>query len=447
MSNYKFETLQLHAGQSVDPVTKSRAVPIYQTSSYVFDNTAHAANLFGLKEFGNIYTRIGNPTTDVFEKRVAALEGGVAALAVSSGQSAQFIALNNILQTGENFVTTSYLYGGTYNQFKVAFKRLGIEARFADGDKPESFEKLIDSNTKAIYLETIGNPQLNIPDFEAIAAVAKKHDLPLVVDNTFGAAGYLFRPLEWGANVVVESATKWIGGHGTSIGGVIVDGGNYNWGNGKYPQFTEPSEGYHGLKFWDVFGSGGPFGNIAFIIRARVEGLRDFGTALSPFNSFLLLQGLETLSLRVERTVSNALKLAQWLEKNEFVEKVNYSGLESNAYHTLAKKYLKNGFGGVLNFEIKGGREAAKAFIDNLKLVSLLANVGDAKTLVIHPASTTHEQLSDAEQLSAGVTPGGIRVSVGIEHIDDIQADFEQAFDAVKAATGSITNASVPSAR
>ncbi len=447
MSNYKFETLQLHAGQSVDPVTKSRAVPIYQTSSYVFDNTAHAANLFGLKEFGNIYTRIGNPTTDVFEKRVAALEGGVAALAVSSGQSAQFIALNNILQAGENFVTTSYLYGGTYNQFKVAFKRLGIEARFADGDKPESFEKLIDNNTKAIYLETIGNPQLNIPDFEAIAAVAKKHDLPLVVDNTFGAAGYLFRPLEWGANVVVESATKWIGGHGTSIGGVIVDGGNYNWGNGKYPQFTEPSEGYHGLKFWDVFGSGGPFGNIAFIIRARVEGLRDFGTALSPFNSFLLLQGLETLSLRVERTVSNALKLAQWLEKNEFVEKVNYSGLESNAYNTLAKKYLKNGFGGVLNFEIKGGREAAKAFIDNLKLVSLLANVGDAKTLVIHPASTTHEQLSDAEQLSAGVTPGGIRVSVGIEHIDDIQADFEQAFAAVKAATGSINSATAPSAR
>jgi O-acetylhomoserine (thiol)-lyase len=447
MSNYKFETLQLHAGQTVDPVTKSRAVPIYQTSSYVFDNTAHAANLFGLKEFGNIYTRIGNPTTDVFEKRVAALEGGVAALAVSSGQSAQFIALNNILQAGENFVSTSYLYGGTYNQFKVAFKRLGIEARFADGDRPESFEKLIDNKTKAIYLETIGNPQLNIPDFEAIAAVAKKHDLPLVVDNTFGAAGYLFRPLEWGASIVVESATKWIGGHGTSIGGVIVDGGNYNWGNGKYPQFTEPSEGYHGLKFWDVFGSGGPFGNIAFIIRARVEGLRDFGTAISPFNSFLLLQGLETLSLRVERTVSNALKLAQWLEKNEFVEKVNYSGLESSAYHTLAKKYLKNGFGGVLNFEIKGGREAAKAFIDNLKLVSLLANVGDAKTLVIHPASTTHEQLSDAEQLSAGVTPGGIRVSVGIEHIDDILADFEQAFAAVKAATGSISNGGVPTAR
>ncbi len=450
MSNYKFETLQLHAGQSADPTTKSRAVPIYQTSSYVFDNTEHAASLFGLKEFGNIYTRIGNPTTDVFEKRVAALEGGVAALAVSSGQSAQFIALNNILQAGENFVSTSYLYGGTYNQFKVAFKRLGIEVRFADGDNTESFATLINEKTKAIYLETIGNPQLNIPDFEAIAAIAKKHDLPLIVDNTFGAAGYLFRPLEHGANVVVESATKWIGGHGTSIGGVIVDGGNYNWGNGKFSQFTEPSEGYHGLKFWDVFGTGGPFGNIAFIIRARVEGLRDFGTALSPFNSFLLLQGLETLSLRVERTVTNALTLAKWLEKNDFVQKVNYSGLESSPYHSLATKYLRNGFGGVLNFEINGGKEAAKAFINNLKLVSLLANVGDAKTLVIHPASTTHEQLSDAEQLAAGVTPGGIRISVGIEHIDDIVDDFKQAFEAVKQATGSISKNekdSTPAAR
>lgn len=449
MSTYKFETLQLHAGQTTDPVTKSRAVPIYQTTSYVFDNTDHAANLFGLKEFGNIYTRIGNPTTDVFEKRVAALEGGVAALAVSSGQSAQFIALNNILQTGENFVSTSFLYGGTYNQFKVAFKRLGIEVRFADGDKPESFDKLINEKTKAIYLETIGNPQLNIPDFEAIAAIAKKHDLPLIVDNTFGAAGFLFRPIEHGANVVVESATKWIGGHGTSIGGVIVDGGNYNWGNGKFPQFTEPSEGYHGLKFWEIFGTGGPFGNIAYIIRARVEGLRDFGTAPSPFNSFLLLQGLETLSLRVERTVSNALTLAKWLEKSEFVERVNYSGLESSPYHALAKKYLRNGFGGVLNFEIKGGKDAAKAFIDQLKLASLLANVGDAKTLVIHPASTTHEQLSEKEQLAAGVTPGLIRVSVGIEHIDDIIADFNQAFDSLKQATGSIDSKkeSKPSAR
>ncbi|HWB64817.1 MAG TPA: O-acetylhomoserine aminocarboxypropyltransferase/cysteine synthase, partial [Chitinophagales bacterium] len=438
MSNYKFETLQLHAGQTVDPVTKARAVPIYQTTSYQFDNADHAANLFGLKEFGNIYTRIMNPTTDVFEKRVAALEGGVAALAVASGQAAQFVALNNILQAGDNFVSTSYLYGGTYNQFKVAFKRLGIEARFADGDNPASFEKLIDEKTKAIYLETIGNPELNIPDFEKIAAVVKKYDLPLVVDNTFGAAGYLFRPLEYGANVVVQSATKWIGGHGTSIGGVIVDGGNYNWGNGKYPQFTEPSEGYHGLKFWDVFGSGGPFGNIAFIIRARVEGLRDWGPALSPFNSFLLLQGLETLSLRVQRTVDNALTLARWLEKSEFTEGVTYPGLESSRYNANAKKYLRNGYGGVLNFTIKGGKEAAKAFINNLQLVSHLANVGDAKTLAIHPASTTHEQLSDAEQKAAGVLPGQIRVSVGIENIDDIIADIKQAFEGVKAATGSV---------
>ena len=445
MSTHKFETLQLHAGQTVDPVTKSRAVPIYQTTSYTFDNAEHAANLFGLKEFGNIYTRIMNPTTDVFEKRVAALEGGVAALAVGSGQAAQFLALNNILQSGENFVSTTFLYGGTYNQFKVAFKRLGIEARFAEGDKPENFEKLIDVKTKAIYLETIGNPELNIPDFEKIAAIAKKHDLPLIVDNTFGAAGYLFRPLEHGANVVVESATKWIGGHGTSIGGVIVDGGNYNWGNGKFPQFTEPSEGYHGLKFWDVFGANGPFGNIAYIIRARVEGLRDFGASISPFNSFLLLQGLETLSLRVQRTTDNALALAKWLEKNEFVEKVNYPGLESSPYNALAKKYLNNGFGGVLSFNIKGGKEAAKAFVSNLQLVSHLANVGDAKSLAIHPASTTHEQLSEAEQLAAGVQPGNIRISVGIEHIDDIIADIKQSFEAVKA--GASSNAAAPSAR
>ena len=449
MSNYKFETLQLHAGQVADPVTKARAVPIYQTSSYTFDNAEHAANLFGLKEFGNIYTRIGNPTTDVFEKRIAALEGGVAALAVASGQAAQFIALNNILQSGENFITTSFLYGGTYNQFKVAFKRLGVEARFANGDNPESFEKLIDAKTKAIYLETIGNPELNIPDFEKISAIAKKHDLPLIVDNTFGAGGYLFRPLEHGANVVVESATKWIGGHGTSIGGVIIDGGNYNWGNGKYPQFTEPSEGYHGLKFWEVFGSGGPFGNIAFIIRARVEGLRDFGPALSPFNSFLLLQGVETLSLRVQRTTENALTLAKWLERNEFVEKVTYPGLESSRYNSLAKKYLRNGFGGVLNFDIKGGKNAAVAFINNLKLISHLANVGDSKTLAIHPASTTHEQLSEAEQKAAGVTVTQIRISAGIENIDDIIEDIKQAFEAVKAATGSIsiTKEGAPAAR
>jgi O-acetylhomoserine (thiol)-lyase len=433
MSNLRFETLQLHAGQEVDPTTRSRAVPIYQTTSYTFKNSEHGANLFALKEFGNIYTRIMNPTTDVLEKRLAALEGGVAALAVGSGQAAQFIALNNILQAGDNFVTTSFVYGGTYNQFKVAFKRLGIDARFAEGDNVESFEKLIDKNTKALYLETIGNPGFNVPDFEALAALARKHDLPLIVDNTFGAAGYLFRPLEHGANVVVESATKWIGGHGTSIGGIIVDGGNYNWGNGKFPQFTEPSEGYHGLKFWEVFGTGNPLGlpNIAFIIRARVEGLRDFGPALSPFNSFLFLQGLETLSLRVQRSVDNALALAQWLEKHPNVESVNYPGLTSSTYHQLAKKYLRNGFGAVLSFTVKGSKEKTTQLVDNLKLVSHLANVGDAKTLIIQPSATTHQQLSDEEQITTGVLPNLLRVSVGLEHIDDIKADFEQAFASV----------------
>lgn len=429
MSQQHFETLQLHAGQKPDPTTNARAVPIYQTSSYVFNDAEHAAKLFGLKEFGNIYTRIMNPTTDVFEQRIAALEGGVSAVATASGQAAQFLALNNLLEAGDNFVSTSFLYGGTYNQFKVAFKRLGIEARFADGDSIEDFEKLIDAKTKAIYIETIGNPRLNIPDFEKFSALAKKHDLPLVVDNTFGAGGYLFRPIEWGANIVVESATKWIGGHGTSIGGVIIDGGNYNWGNGKFPQFTEPSEGYHGLKFGDIFGEGNPLDlpNIAFAIRARVEGLRDFGPALSPFNSFLLLQGVETLSLRVERHVENTLKLAKWLEQHPKVEYVLYPGLESSSYHELAKKYLKKGFGGILNFGVKGSKEDASQLINRLKLASHLANVGDAKTLVIHPASTTHEQLSDQEQISAGVLPNLIRVSVGIEHIDDIIADFEQA--------------------
>jgi O-acetylhomoserine/O-acetylserine sulfhydrylase len=433
MSTLHFETLQLHAGQQIDPTTKARAVPIYQTTSYAFNNSEHAANLFGLKEFGNIYTRIMNPTNDVFEQRMAALEGGVAALATASGQASQFLALNNIMQTGDNFVTTTYLYGGTYNQFKVTFKRLGIEARFADGDNVESFVKHIDKNTKAIYLETIGNPRLNIPDFKKFADLAKEYDLPLIVDNTFGAAGYLFRPLEHGANVVVQSSTKWIGGHGTSIGGVIVDGGNFNWANGKFPQFTEPSEGYHGLKFWDVFGEGNPLGlpNIAFAIRARVEGLRDFGSSQSPFNSFLFLQGLETLSLRVQRHVDNALELAQWLEQHPLVDFVEYPGLESSPYNALAKEYLRNGFGGILNFGIKGGKENASKFIDSLKLVSHLANVGDAKTLAIHPASTTHEQLDEEAQKAAGVEPNQVRISVGIEHIEDIKADLEQAFNKV----------------
>lgn len=432
--NYKFETLQLHAGQSADPTTGSRAVPIYQTSSYVFKNAEHGANLFALKEFGNIYTRIMNPTTDVFEQRIAALEGGVAAVATSSGQAAQFLALNNILQAGDNFVSTSYLYGGTYNQFKVAFKRLGIDVRFAEGDEASKFEALIDENTKAIYLETIGNPKFNVPDFEAIADLANKYDIPLIVDNTFGAAGYLFRPLEHGAHIVVASATKWIGGHGTSIGGIIVDGGNYNWGNGKFPQFSEPSEGYHGLVFSDIFGVGNPLGlpNIAFAIRARVEGLRDFGPSLSPFNAFQLIQGLETLSLRVQRTVDNAFELSHWLSIHPQVENVNYPGLESSPYHKLAKKYLKNGYGGVLSFNIKGTKSDAETFINNLTLISHLANVGDAKTLIIQPSATTHQQLSEKEQTAAGVQPNLLRLSVGIEHIDDIKNDLIDAFAAVK---------------
>lgn len=429
--NYRFETLQVHAGQEPAPGTNARAVPIYQTTSYVFDDAEHGARLFALQEFGNIYTRIMNPTTDVFEKRIAALEGGVAALATASGQAAQFLAISTIAQAGDNIVSTSFLYGGTYNQFKVTLPRLGINVKFVEGDDPENFRQAIDENTKALYVETIGNPQFNIPDFAALAHIAHENGIPLIVDNTFGAGGYLARPIEHGADIVVESATKWIGGHGTSIGGVIVDSGKFDWGNGKFPLFTEPSPGYHGLNFQEVFGKGSQFGNIAFIIRARVEGLRDLGAALSPFNAFLLLQGLETLSLRVERHINNALELARWLEQQEQVAWVNYPGLPNHPYHERAKKYLRHGFGGVLNFGIKGGLEAGKAFISNVKLASHLANVGDAKTLVIHPASTTHQQLSDSEQISAGVTPDLVRVSVGIEHIDDIKEDFAQAFKKV----------------
>jgi len=425
----KFETLQVHAGQEIDPTTGSRAVPIYQTTSYGFKDSAHAANLFGLKEFGNIYTRIMNPTTDVFEKRIAALEGGTNAVATASGQAAQFLALNNIVTGGDSIVSSSSLYGGTHSQFKNNFSRIGIEVRFANVNDPESFERLIGENTKAIYIESIGNPGFDVPDFEAFAKLGERYGIPLVVDNTFGAGGFLVRPIEYGANVVVESATKWIGGHGTSIGGVVVDGGNFNWGSGKFPQFSEPSEGYHGLKFWDTFGEGNPLGlpNVAFGIRARVEGLRDFGAALSPFNAFQLIQGIETLSLRVERTVENALKLAQWLENHPEVEHVNYLGLKSSAHHELAKKYLRNGFGGVLSFKVKGGKHQADALVDNLKLISHVANVGDSKTLIIHPSSTTHDQLSETEQLAAGVTPGLLRVSVGIEHIDDITGDLDNA--------------------
>lgn len=428
---YRFETLQVHAGQTPAPGTNARAVPIYQTTSYTFDSAEHGANLFALKEFGNIYTRIMNPTTDVFEKRIAALEGGVAALATASGQAAQFLAISTLAQAGDNIVTTSFLYGGTYNQFKVTLPRLGIEVRFVDGDNAEDFRQAIDDRTKALYVETIGNPQFNIPDFAALAHVAHENGIPLIVDNTFGAGGYLCRPIEHGADIVVESATKWIGGHGTSIGGVIVDSGKFDWSSGKFPLFTEPSPGYHGLNFAEAFGLQSGLGNIAFIIRARVEGLRDIGASLSPFNAFLLLQGLETLSLRVQRHVDNALDLAQWLSHQPQVEWVNYPGLPDHPYHERAKKYLQHGFGGVLNFGIQGGLSAGQALIERLKLASHLANVGDAKTLVIHPASTTHQQLNAAEQRSAGVSPDLVRVSVGIEHIDDIKADFEQAFQQI----------------
>lgn len=427
MSSYKFETLQVHGGQEVDPITKARALPIYQTTSYTFDDAQHGADLFGLKKFGNIYTRLMNPTTDVFEKRMALLEGGTSALATASGHAAQFIALNNILGEGDNFVSTSHLYGGTYNQFKNQFKRLGVEVRFTPDDEPASFEAKIDSRTKALYIETIGNPDLNVPDFEAIAAVANKHDIPLVVDNTFAGGGYLFRPLEHGATIVVESATKWIGGHGTSMGGVIIDSGKFNWGNGKFPEFTEPSESYHGLVFWDVFGDKGPFGNIAFTLRARVEGMRDWGATISPMNSWLLAQGLETLSLRMERHVENAQKLALWLEKHPKIEYVNYPGLESSPYHANAKKYFKKGFGSILSFKVKGEGNNADKVINALNLISHVANVGDAKTLIIHPASTTHSQLPDQAKVIAGAVPGLLRISVGIENIDDIKADIEQA--------------------
>ncbi len=424
-----FETLQLHAGQEVDPTTGSRAVPIYQTTSYVFKDADHAARLFGLQEFGNIYTRIMNPTADVLEKRIAALEGGVAALAVASGQSAELLALSTVVEAGQNFVTASNLYGGSYNLFKVTLPRLGIKAKFVTGDNPADFKAAIDDKTRAIYIESIGNPAYNVPDFAALAKVAHDAGIPLIVDNTFGAGGFLCRPIEHGADIVIHSATKWIGGHGTSIGGLIVDAGTFPWNNGKFPSFTEPSNSYHGLKFWDAFGPDGVVGaNVAFIIRARVEGLRDMGMAMSPFNAFLFLQGIETLSLRVERHSENAAKLATWLKGQPQVTWVNYLGDPAHPYHASAKRQLRPGlFGPMLNFGLKGGHEAAKNFVNSVKMASLLANVGDAKTLVIHPASTTHQQLTDAEQKTAGVTPDLVRVAVGLEHIDDIIADFAQA--------------------
>lgn len=429
--NIHFETLQVHAGHQPDNDTLSRAVPLYQTSSYVFKNAKHASDLFDLAEWGNIYSRINNPTTDVFEKRVAALEGGVAALGVSSGHAAQFIALTTILRKGENFITSPFLYGGTHNQFKVTLANFGIEARFTKDLHPASFEKLIDANTKALYVETLGNPGFDIPDFEAIAGIASKHGLPLIVDNTFGACGYLCRPIDFGANIITESATKWIGGHGTSIGGVIVDAGNFNWNNGNFPVFTEPSEGYHGKRFGEIFNQDSPAGNIAFIVRARVEGLRDLGPCISPFNSFLLIQGLETLSLRMERHIENTLALAKWLQSHPAVEKVNYPGLPGNPYHDLARKYLPKGAGGVLSFVLKADQSKAVKLVEHFSLVSHLANVGDAKTLIIQPSATTHSQLSKEEQEAAGIEPGLFRVSVGIEHIEDIIYDFEQAFNKI----------------
>ena len=425
-----FDTLQIHAGQEPDAGTNARAVPIFASTSFTFNDTDHAANLFALKEFGNIYSRIMNPTTDVFEKRVAALEGGVAAVATASGQAAQFLAIQTIAKAGDNIISSSYIYGGTYNQFKVALPRLGINVKFADGDSPDSFESLIDDNTKALYVESIGNPQYNVPDFNKLSKIAQSHGIPLIVDNTFGMAGYICKPIDHGADIVVSSSTKWIGGHGNTIGGIIIDSGNFPWNNGNFPEFTSPSPGYHGLNFWEAFGPDGALGaNVAFIIRARVEGLRDFGPAQNPFGSFLLLQGLETLSLRAQRHVENTLELSNWLKKNNNVEWVNYPGLEEHDSHKFAKQYLTNGFGGVLSFGIKGGLESGENFINKVKLASHLANVGDAKTLVIHPASTTHQQLNDAEKKSSGVSDDLIRVSVGLENIDDIKADFEQAFN------------------
>ncbi|KAJ3157409.1 Homocysteine synthase [Geranomyces michiganensis] len=423
---YRFETLQLHAGSAPDPTTGSRATPIYATTSFAFKDADHAARLFGLKEFGNIYTRLMNPTNAVFEERIAKLEGGVAAVATSSGQAAQFLAISTVAEAGDNIISTSYLYGGTYNQFKISLKRLGITVQFVEGDKPEDFAPLINSRTKAIYVESVGNPQHNVPDFEGISKIAKDHGVPLIVDNTFGCGGYVAKPIKFGADIVVGSATKWVGGHGTTLGGYVVDSGNFPWNNGRFPSFTEPSEGYHGTKFWDTFGP------ISFAIKLRVEQLRDIGPCQNPFGSFLLLQGLETLSLRAQRHCDNAQALAEWLLTRSEVEWVSYAGLPSHPSHALAKKYLTNGFGGVLTFGVKGGLEAGKRFINNVKLATHLANVGDAKTLVIHPASTTHQQLTDEEQLASGVTKDLIRVSVGIEHIEDIKEDFAEALEAAQ---------------
>ncbi|HMK77969.1 MAG TPA: O-acetylhomoserine aminocarboxypropyltransferase/cysteine synthase family protein [Thermodesulfobacteriota bacterium] len=426
MSQRGFETLALHAGQeSPDPATGARAVPIYQTTSYVFKSTDHAASLFALKEFGNIYTRIMNPTNDVFERRVAALEGGTGALGVSSGQAAQALGLLAITQVGDEIVSANNLYGGTYQQFHYTFPKLGRNVKFVESTKPEEFKKAITKKTRAIYAETIGNPKLDVPDFQTIAEIAHGAGVPFVVDNTVGVG--LVKPIDYGVDITVLSATKYIGGHGTSIGGVIVDSGKFDWSNGKFPEFTEPDPSYHGLKFWDTFGNFPALGNVAFIIKARVQWQRDLGAALSPFNAFLFLQGLETLPLRVKKHSENALKVAQFLKEHSLVKWVNYPGLEEHPSHQLAIKYLRGNFGGLVGFGIKGGLEAGKTFIESVKILSHLANIGDAKSLVIHPASTTHQQLSREEQKETGVTEDFIRLSIGLEDVEDIKEDIDQA--------------------
>jgi O-acetylhomoserine (thiol)-lyase len=421
-------TLALHAGQVPDPTTGARAVPIYQTTSYVFKDTDQAANLFALKEFGNIYTRIMNPTTDVFEQRIAAIEGGTGALAVSSGQAATTLALLAITQVGDEIVSANNLYGGTYQLFHYTLPKLGRTVKFVDSGNPDAFRRAITGKTRAIYAETIGNPKLDVPEFEAISKVAHDAGVPFVVDNTIGVG--LVRPIDFGVDIIVASATKYIGGHGTSIGGVIVDSGKFKWNNGKFPEFTEPDPSYHGLKFWDVFGNFPGLGNVAFIIKVRVQLLRDVGAALSPFNAFLFLQGLETLPLRQRQHSENALEVARWLKAHPLVKWVTYPGLPEDPNHKLAAKYLKRGFGGILGFGIKGGLEAGRKFINSVKLFSHLANIGDSKSLVIHPASTTHQQLTAEEQAATGVTSDYVRLSIGIEDVEDIKADIDQALRA-----------------
>jgi O-acetylhomoserine (thiol)-lyase len=424
-STHRLSTLALHAGQVPDPTTGARAVPLYQTSSYVFKSTEHAANLFALKEFGNIYTRLMNPTTDVFEQRIAAIEGGTGALAVASGQAATTLALLAITQVGDEIVSANNLYGGTYQLFHYTLPKLGRTVKFVDSRDPEAFRRALGPNTRAIYAETIGNPKLDVPDFEAIAKIAHAAGVPFVVDNTVGVG--LVRPFDFGVDIVVASATKYIGGHGTSIGGVIVDSGKFAWNNGKFPEFTEPDPSYHGLKFWDVFGNFPGLGNVAFIIKVRVQLLRDIGAAVSPFNSFLFIQGLETLPLRQRQHSENALEVARFLKSHPRVAWVTYPGLPDDPNYRLAAKYLSRGFGGLVGFGIKGGREAGKKFIESVQLLSHLANIGDAKSLVIHPATTTHQQLTRAEQEATGVTEDYIRLSVGIEDVRDIIADIDQA--------------------